>query len=198
MNRVLAVVALVAVNNLIGCGGGGGGSSSSTGNYAGTWDVSTVRVINDCALPLPTTLVTTPVVNQDGTRIVVDAGSVVLTGATNNEDGFSVTSTSSPDANGCVTGTAFNFRNASDGNADVGIALLVRCPSAGNRECLVGYGGTGVRRNNRSVDARSADNLIPEIQANLAEAVLSGSGEVGTASEADGAGELAELVVPVE
>ena len=151
-------------------------------------------------MPLASNITVSPVVNQDGSRVVVDSGTIVLTGTTNDEDGFAVQNVGSPDANGCVTGTAYAFKNASDGNADVGVALVVRCPtSSGNLECAVGYGGPGVRRNNRSLSriTNQPDDLA-KIQANIGLAVVSEKGEIGKNTELETAETLADLVVPVE
>ena len=181
MNLIKRCIFAVLVSTLVACGGGGGDDSSSTGNYAGTWDVSATRVINDCGLPLPANVTVSPLVNQDGTRVVVNSGTIVLTGMTNDEDGFAVKNIGSPDANGCVTGTAYNFKNASDGNADVGVALVVQC---GNRQCAVGYGGQGVRRENRSLtDMRTENTGLADIQATIGSAVVGGKGEIGQNSE---------------
>lgn len=134
------------------CGGGGGGKSSS-GFYGGTWNFAGRIVVNDCNSQIPSETVVNLVVNQDGNRVVVNAGSVTLQGNTNNRDGFDVAS-ASQSANGCETGTAIIFANASDGIADTGLAIVAQC---GNLRCTASWGGESVRQNGKGYLAPSFD-----------------------------------------
>jgi hypothetical protein len=135
------------------------------------------------------------VVNQDGTRIVVDSGNAVLTGNTTDDDGFAVDAIRAPDANGCIGGVAYNFKDASDGEANVGAAISSTCPNRGNLICTVGYGGTAVRRDTRSANKASTDDTtIAEIQSALGAAVIGGKGDTSQQT----AEELADLVAPVQ
>jgi hypothetical protein len=193
MFKVVRILGVAGILATLGCGGGGGGSS--TGDYTGTWDVNAVRLINDCGLNVSATFSSTILVNQDGSRIVVDSGSRVLQGSVNERDGFTVADTL-PTSNGCQGGAAYSFSDASDGDADVGVALLLRC---GNRQCSVGYGGRGVRRD-RKMAQRSATDGADEraiLQALDSSSVGSeGTDPQGTTQE--DVASMAELVAPVQ
>ena len=192
MKQLSRVVALCLGVSILGCGGGGGGGSSS-GFYGGTWDINAVRVVNDCGLAIAPTFSNTLVVNQDGTRVVVDSGSRVLQGQTNDKDGFTVTDTLPP-SNGCVSGAAYSFSDASDGEADVGVALVVRC---GSRECVVAYGGKGVRRNGKAATKRFTPSTDESrIAQALEEKSLAGGGEEAKGTPEESVSELAELAAP--
>jgi hypothetical protein len=155
--------------------------------------VNAVRVVNDCGLAVSPTFATTLVVNQDGTRVVVDSGSRVLQGQTNDKDGFTVTDTL-PSSNGCVAGAAYSFSDASDGEADVGVALLVRC---GSRECAVAYGGKGVRRKAKAAtESGTPSTNEASITQALEEKSLAGGGEEAQGTPKESVSELAELAAP--
>jgi hypothetical protein len=191
MKYIGRIIAMSGTVLLIGCGGGGGGSS--TGNYTGTWDVRAVRVINDCGVAISSTWVNTIVVNQDGSRVVVNSGSRVLEGALNDKDGFTVTD-NLPGSNGCSVGAGYVFTNASDGEAEVGVALLARC---GARECAVAYGGSGIRRSQKALASREAPSINQdEVLRALEEKIASGNGDVGQGSVEESTANLAELAAP--
>jgi hypothetical protein len=176
---------------MVACGGGGGGSS--TANYSGTWDVSAIRVINDCGAAVGAVFSTSIVVNQDGERVVVNSGSRVLQGQVNDRDGFTVTDILPP-SNGCEAAAAYSFSDASDGEADVGVALLVRC---GARECTVGYGGSATRRNGKMLGKSSAEQTdVDQVYKALGDSVLSSGGEEAQGDASESVSELAELSCP--
>lgn len=178
---------------LTACGGGGGGSS--VGNYAGTWDISAFRVVNDCGVAIDSSFVTRIVVNQDGERVVVNSGSRVLQGAVNDRDGFTVTDRV-PISTSCEGAAAYSFSDASDGEADVGIALLLRC---GVRECTVGYGGTATRRDARMLPKVARQETDAQaIYRELERSVASADADTASGTPAESAASLAELVRPVQ
>jgi hypothetical protein len=125
------------------CGGAGG--SGSGGFYAGVWDFVGAKFVDDCNTGAPGSTSITLTVNQDGRDVVVNSGNVTLTGTTNQDDGFTVTA-SLPGSNGCAGAASYVFKNASDGNADVGVGIAVRC---GVTQCTVAYGGPATRRSER-------------------------------------------------
>jgi hypothetical protein len=192
MKQMRSLLGIVGCCSLLACGGGGGGSSS--GNYSGTWDISAVRVINDCGVALPYTFTNTIIVNQSEGRIVVNSGNRVLQGEVNDEDGFVVTDVLPPSGN-CALGAAYAFRDASDGEADVGVAIIARC---GVRECNVGYGGSATRRDLKMLSKKSAAPAtnMADIHQSLADSVLAGGGDEAKAAPAESAAELAALVAP--
>ncbi len=193
MNRIRRVVGVVGCVSLMACGGGGGGSSS--GNYTGTWDIRALRVLNDCAVPVDSVFSTSIVVNQDGGRIVVNSGSRVLEGAVNGQDGFTVSDVL-PVSNGCQGFAGYSFSDASDGEADVGVAIVVRC---GTRECTVGYGGGAKRRDGKVFDKSSVEQTdVNGVYQALKDSVLSSGGEEARGSASDTAAELADLVRPAD
>jgi hypothetical protein len=102
-------------------------------------------------------------VTQDGSNITVQAGSLTLTGTTNDKDGFTAMMTR-PGTSGCTQGMLVELREASDGDALVGIALAAQCRG---QTCAVGYGGTATRTANKSFEESetgdSAENTISTV-----------------------------------
>lgn len=88
-------------------------------------------------------------VTQDGSNVTVQAGSLTLTGTTTDKDGFTAMMTR-PGTNGCTQGMVVELRDASDGEALVGIALGAECRG---QTCAVGYGGTATRTATKSLEA---------------------------------------------
>lgn len=130
---------------LAGCGGGGGGGGAPF--YAGIWDFTGTKQIDDCNLGLESTTQATFTVNQDEERVVANVRDLTLTGSVDRErDGFNV-SGPGPAIRGCSTAAAISFRDASDGEAGVGYAIAARC---GIVQCTVGYGGIAFRHGRRS------------------------------------------------
>lgn len=158
---------------MAGCGGGGGGSSEAF--YGGVWDFSGVKLVDDCGTKVPSTTSIELTVNQDGSRVVVNSGVVTLTGETKPEDdGFIVTG-SGTTSNGCQSGYAYSFKNASDGTADTGLVLTVQC---GLVQCTVGFAGTSVRRTSRSaVTPGSSESELESIGSSLAAHTAEFTGE---------------------
>lgn len=134
------------------CGGGGGGDS--TPFYGGIWDFGGIKISDECNSPTPdlTGLVLT--VNQDGERVVVNTGRVVLEGAVNEDDGFTVSAEQT--TNGCNVGYAYVLKNASDGEADAVFGLAVAC---GYRSCVVVWGGAAIRRTTRASSSASGSRF---------------------------------------
>ena len=122
-------------------GGGGGGGGSDEAFYAGIWRFIGTKILDDCSSGLPNSSTVDITVNQNGNNIVAKSGNITLTGTTNNEDGFNV-GYESVSSNGCPVATAYIFKNASDGNADVGLGIAAQCGSP-NGGCPVGSGRTG-------------------------------------------------------
>lgn len=173
------------------CGGGGGGDGTSAGNYAGTWDLALRQVVNDCNADVSPTFVQRALVNQDGQRVVVDLGQGVLAGTTNNEDGFEV-STSGTTSGGCQSATALVFKDASDGNANVGFAIVVRCGSA---TCTLGYGGGAVKASSRDLGVAGAPDAANATHA-LERSIQLGEGQLDDRPIETLSLEEAELMVP--
>lgn len=124
---------------LVSCGGGSGGGDGIP-FFAGRYRVNLSILGDNCGLGLPATLSATHTVNQDGQRIVLDSGSVVLTGSVNEErDGFIVTNQSSD--NQCVTRTGIGYRISDRANADYTTVFLIEV-TCGRRTCEGTYGGT--------------------------------------------------------
>src|SRR5690554_6576723 len=122
------ILFLCALSLVVGCGGGGGGGGGGRSGafYGGIWDFTGLNLTNNCGAFVPDFTSVRMTVNQDGNRVVVNSGTVVLDGVTNPEDdGFDVTATS-VSSNGCPTAYAYSFKDASDGEAAVGLALSVQ------------------------------------------------------------------------
>lgn len=186
MKRIALAVAFVG---LAGCGGGGGGTAkedSAGGFYAGTWDIQGAKVSDDCRTGLPTVATNTVVVNQDGSRVVVDSGNLVLTGSTNSRDGFEA-SESAPGSPGCTTATSYSFDDASDGNAIVAFGIGAQCSG---RTCLVLYSGSGTRRNARVASFAHAGSPDHEADAAYVAEVT----RTGPAGAVQGAGDVVEML----
>jgi hypothetical protein len=178
---------------LAACGGGGGGGGGGVQSYAGTWNISAVLLVNDCGLAIDPSFATTIIVNQDGERIVVNSGSRVLQGSLNSDDGFSVRDTVAFD-NGCAGGVAYEFRDATDGEADVGVAMVLRC---GVRQCAFGFGGRGTRLSQRvAEDAAAPSSPIPTLLEALSDGIATSGGEEARQAPGDSASEIADLVCP--
>lgn len=140
---------LIALFFVVSCGGGGGGDSSAPPpppppNYSGTWSFQGSLQINTCnLLGFPATITTNPVVNHNGNDVVVVSGTITLTGHTNDRDGFDVVGPAVADSSGCIAATSYVFYDASDGNADAGMAVAAVC---GGTACAIAYGGPAVRQ----------------------------------------------------
>jgi hypothetical protein len=194
MKNVRRIIAIMGCISCIACGGGGGGGSS-TADYTGTWQVRALRVINDCGAAVDSVFTNTIVVNQDGSRIVVNSGSRVMQGTANDRDGFTVADVL-PASNGCQAVAGYSFSDASDGEADVGVAVIVRC---GARECNVAYGGTATRSERRISDKSSTDDTSAKrVYDALQESLLATGGEQGQGNPTDSALNLADLAVPAK
>lgn len=193
MNKRLLVITLTSLASLVGCGGGGGGGSgTSSGFYGGTWAISLTRAVNDCGIAAAPTLNVSVVVNQDGPEVVLDSGSRVFTGITNDNDGFIVTDTI-PGTRGCVTQAGYSFSNASDGEATVGLALITRC---GRGECLLGYSGVASRTSAApAVLRRSERTPLEHLSDLLASQAQSEPAPTSTMPGMD-VEELAEMMTP--
>lgn len=174
------------------CGGGGGGGGGSA-FYGGLWRFAGVNALNDCNIDIPVQVIANLTVNQDGERVVVDSGNVVLEGTTNEEDGFAVAH-SGVTENGCALALAYVFKDASDGEADTGFAIVSRC---GSLQCSVAYGGTSLRSGRANIDdsdAATVDEVIEVITGQIGhqtEGKSSGEEELHDLAE-----ELAARVVP--
>jgi hypothetical protein len=142
-----------SVVTLTGCGGGGSNSGGSNA-YSGTWSYQTVKLLDACRLGISGTLNGTMRVEQSGSTVTVQAGSLQFTGNTNDKDGFTA-SVTRPSPNGCREASTMELRDASDGNGPIAIAIGAQC---GNRACVVGYGGAATRTSTRGLSEKSADD----------------------------------------
>ena len=126
----------------VGCGGGGGDGGGGTPpppNYSGTWLFQGNLYVNECNVDLPNTFSSQPVVSHNGSDVIVVSNKITLTGKTNADDGFDVTSTTPYYVSSeCACVYAYVFKNASDGNADVGMGMVCGC-SGISQTCGVGY-----------------------------------------------------------
>ncbi|HMO17780.1 MAG TPA: hypothetical protein PKA63_07190 [Oligoflexia bacterium] len=144
MRKVLCLFIVPVLMAVAGCGGGGGGGGSSTPFFGGVYNVSLIKVSDTCGLNTDNIVSFTHTVNQDGRRVLLDSGSVVLQGrVTDDNKGFDVTNRE--ESGGCVTSTAVVYRPTEQSGADygVGLALLAVC---GADRCELSYGGTAKRR----------------------------------------------------
>jgi hypothetical protein len=96
----------------------------------------------------------------------VQAGSLTLTGSVNDNDGFEALITR-PGTNGCTQAASLVFTNASDGNADAGLAFAAQC---GNITCTVGYAGSAVRGASGSFQNKAVTSDFEGFAAALTEA----------------------------
>lgn len=151
-SRYTIVAASVTMLLSIGCGGGGGGGTTS---YAGTWQFRGVKVVDQCNSGVASTIASTMLVNQNGSEVAVQLGNINLRGTVNDRDGFDASMTA-PGKDGCTVASSVTYRNASDGEADVGLALGVQC---GNRSCAVGYGGSAIRVSDRELSKEASFEL---------------------------------------
>ena len=140
---------------MFGCGGG---ESDDGAFYGGVWRFSGIKFSDTCNTGDSTVFNTAITVNQDQGRLVATFGNplIILTGTTNDKDGFSVSGTTPPYANGCQYGYAYVFQNASDGAADVGFSYTRQC---GNQSCTVVYTGPGTRDSSRSTVVDESDDF---------------------------------------
>lgn len=143
------LLSLVVFMLAVGCGGGGGdggGGAPPPPNYSGTWLFQGNLYVNDCNVDITNTLTSQPIVSHNGNDVVVVSNKITLTGKTNADDGFDVTSTAPYYiTNECACYYAYVFKHASDGNADAGMGMSCGC-SGSTQLCTVGYGGTAVRQ----------------------------------------------------
>lgn len=163
MNRSVILIGALLCSA---CGGGGGGTGNTKGFYAGMWTVSATKVVDDCQAGLDETISRTVTVNQNGNTVVLDSGSLVLTGTTNEDDGFTVTHSDFTD--GCTRAAAYSFGNASDGLADVGFALSVQC---GVAKCTAAYSGSGERLNGKIEFSKDTESEFEQLQAATGQSV---------------------------
>jgi hypothetical protein len=184
-NRSLVAIAIAScILSGIGCGGGGGSDSgSNSARYAGTWDYKTIKLSDSCNLRANAQLNATMTVQQNGSSVSVQAGSLSLTGVTNDKDGFNA-NLIQPGTNGCTQGFGISLQDASDGEGLIAVAIAVQC---GNRTCSVGYGGTAVRSstrsNTKSLDADATENTVAQINDLVANSAVGFDGGLENAVE---------------
>ncbi len=191
MKHLLKILTTTLTLSLVfqACGGGGGNDSES---YAGTWSFSGNKVHETCDSGAPSTASVTLTVNQDGDRVVVNSGSITLVGTTNDQDGFGVVG-SGTTTNGCSTEYAYYFDGASDGDADVGLAIVANC---GGARCEVGYGGSASKRNDRVAYASQDTQLDPKDLADLlADRTYSMAPEFRSYNDGEDAPTIAESIL---
>jgi hypothetical protein len=139
--RLLAIGLFITTLAGIGCGGGGGDGDS--GNYTGLWRHGMQLVVNDCQLSNAEQSISGEfTVAQDGNNVVVNMGSLTLSGEKNDKDGFAVGTRT--EAAGCAVVLALGLTNASDGNADAVRAIAIQCRTNGP-VCTVGHTGSATR-----------------------------------------------------
>lgn len=128
-------------------------------SYTGTWNVNAYLYTNECDLDVNGTLISALVVNQSGNDVVAYDGAVNYTGTTNDQDGFTVSGIIPNYVSGCTGAAAYSFGSASDGNANVGFAIVATCSSL---TCSVSYGGTAVRQSKGSILTKS-DSMLESL-----------------------------------
>jgi hypothetical protein len=143
---------------LYSCGGGGGGGNSAF--YGGVWQFQGVKVIDDCNFNAPNSATLTLNVNQAGDEVIADVGSLQFSGMTNDEDGFTIIH-QQPADDLCETASAIAFKEASDGNANAGYAIVTKCRSL---TCSVGYSGTAIRSSRRSLESGAVQDPAQLLQ----------------------------------
>ena len=124
-------------------------------------------------MPVPDAISSHLTVNQNESYVVVDSGSITLTGSTNEYDGFTVSAVTAG-SDGCTNAYAYEFRNASDGEAEVALGIGVRC---GSSQCVVAYGGAAVRNGSRLALAGKGIEYDPETLAEELSAKCLGEGQ---------------------
>lgn len=144
MKNVYVSAIFIIGASLISCGGGSSGEDSSTPFFGGVYDVSMVKVSDTCGINSNNSVSFVHSVNQDGRKIVLDSGTIVLEGeVTDSNDGFDVSSDSTSD--GCETATGIVYRPTENSNADFGVGLAI-VASCGDDSCELTYGGTAKLR----------------------------------------------------
>lgn len=147
---------------LCGCGGGGGGGGT---DYSGTWSFQGTKFSDACKSSLGPTMSLNWIVSQNGSDITVQSGSLTLTGAVNDKDGFDA-SLAREGSRGCLEGISLGTREASDGSAIAAVAIGVQC---GKVTCVVGYGGTATRTSSKSLDTRADSITIESVTNSVSE-----------------------------
>ena len=178
--RAALALTVVATMSVGGCGGGGGGGDAF---YAGNWDFTGVKLIDDCRSGLPSLSSAQHIVNQDGAAVVLNSARLTFSGAVHDEDGFQV-DFQEINARNCESGSRIRYKNASDGSAEVAWAFVVRC---GGLVCTVGYGGEARRsgtkaavENIEELQGLNADDLVQTLE----QQVASGQGILASLDEA--------------
>lgn len=175
MSKISILKVVISMSFFCACGGGGGGDSSNF--YGGVWKFQGRMLINDCNLNLPGTFSATNTVNQDGTRVVLDSGSLVFEGRVNDQDdGFDVGIRRFAD--GCETASAYSYQEADDGDASVGFAIVSAC---GSLACTVGYGGRSIRSSGRTL--QSTDDIPTLLESLVLQTSTQSSYRQGVAPE---------------
>jgi hypothetical protein len=149
----------------IGCGGGGGGGGTP-GAYNGTWQLSGVKVVDQCRTSAASILKDTVYVEHRGSTVTARIGSSSLSGGVTDKDGFDVRGFEDR-PNSCRLGIAIEFREASDGTATAVLALAQEC---NGRTCGLGYAGTATRTSLKYAeisDSSSEFDTISEIDTDL-------------------------------
>ena len=142
MNRI--IILCIYGLALIGCGGGGG---DGTTTFAGIYDVTLSKIVDECGLtPIGQILNHVHEVNQNDRIIALRSGRVNYSGTVDSSGtGFDVLGEVVTPVEGCApVAYAIAYRpNNGDSDFNVGLAAEITC---GGRSCSLGYTGVANKR----------------------------------------------------
>jgi hypothetical protein len=140
VNGKISVLSVCLIS-LASCGGGGSsGGNSTNGDVTGRYSGQIFEVQNNCRSVLPTddTASVSWLVNQSGTRVVLDASSgATYEGEVLSGNSFQVSRTNFSAQ--CAITTTIAFENIESESAAVDSRVSGDC---GNFSCLISYAGT--------------------------------------------------------
>ncbi len=143
--RLPAVVSLVVF--LLSCGGGGGGDGGNGGGFSGVYDVSLIKMEDDCNIMEQAEIRVAHRVTQNGNAITLVSGQITMHGETVRDDlGFGFNVTHHEQFHHACSGvmTTVYRETAQPNTYAVGFAIAATC--GGGVQCLAGYGGTATKR----------------------------------------------------
>jgi hypothetical protein len=160
MRRYRTIPLYVLSMTLLACGGGGGGGSD-TSFLGGVYQGPVAITDNPCGVPLASGGTVDWTVNQDSTRVVLDASSgATYEGAVTSDTSFAVSNETTSQS--CTTSTNIVISNitSSSGHADVAISndCLAQCTVKASAS-LTRSGGKVLLR----PTDRPTDDIINEI-----------------------------------
>lgn len=142
--RFLVVVPLLVF--LCSCGGGGGGDDGG-GGFSGVYDVSLIKMEDDCEIMDQNEIQAVHNVTHNGNAVTLVSGQVTMHGHVVRDDsgyGFDVAYQERINA-ACIGTMATVYRETAQVNSyGIGFTILASC--ADGSQCQVGYGGTATKR----------------------------------------------------